>query len=317
MSSSQIPSRNPGGVSPLSSSNSPSQLSSVGKDPRGRSVAQNPRPATSAAEARPGSLAAQDSSRSRTVQQRAHDLSIPSLQAEQARKDLSAQFQTHTSMLRSTQNEYNRKSWAGKLGLKIQSHWKRNAYAQKIDYQEKLTKEITGYAFQKSMGAEAFRKDNQNIIKQWLKGVEQCSPRRQPDMIKLILSKVIQTGNPADLTPIKNWAHQRLEGKIDPYYYATPQEQLQTIQNLTSKIQNATSRFEKSRLQNEFAEKLKGTVVKDEQTLNALAGFIKECPPRARSALVQSVHDQLERCGAPTKLTNSFDRLFAALKSSL
>jgi hypothetical protein len=256
------------------------------------------------------------------MQLMSHNLFSALLQAENAKKDLSTQLNNDTNMLRPAQSQYNdRSGWAGrlgvrKIGLKIQSHWKRNAYAQKIDYQDKLTQEITNYAFQKSMGVKAFSEDNQNTIKQWLKGVEVCSARRQPNIIKLMLSKVIQTGNPADVTPIKNWARQHLEGKVDPYCYANPQEQLQTIKNLTIQIQNTTSKSEKSRLQNEFAEKLKYTLVKDEQTINALAGFIKECPSKAQPALVQSIHDQLERCGAPTKLTNSLDRLFAALKSS-
>ncbi|MDR2769517.1 MAG: hypothetical protein LBB19_03095 [Puniceicoccales bacterium] len=301
----------------LPSSDSPSQLNSVGKDPRGRSVVQNLKPVTPIVGKPLHSLAsAREISAPRTIQQRAGDLFSVSLQAKQVQKDLSTQFTQDTNMLKTAQNEYNRRSWAGKTGLKIQSLWKRNAYARKIDYQEKLTQEITNHPLQKSMGAEMFRKENQNTIEQWLKGVEQCSPRRQPDMIKLILSKVIQTGNPADLTPVKNWARQHLGGTMDPYYYATPQEQLEMIQNLTSKIQNPTSRFEKSRLQNEFAEKLKGTVVKDEQTLNILVGFIKECPPRAQPELIQSVHDQLKSCGAPTRLTNSLDRLSAALRSS-
>jgi hypothetical protein len=321
-----VSSQNPS--SGVSSSDSPSQLNSIGKDPRGRPVTQNQEPSTSATRIKPSSLAStQNTPSSRIVQQAktqfiAHNLFSASSQAENIKKDLSTQFKNDTRGLEDAQSKYNDKSgWAGRLGLrktglKIQSHWKNNAYAQKIDYQEKLTQEITNYAFQKSMGAKAFIEDNQNTIKQWLKGVEVCSARRQPNIIKLILSKVIQTGNPADVTPIKNWARQHLEGKIDPYCYANPQEQLQTIKDLTARIQNTTSKSEKSKLQNEFAEKLKYTFVKDEQTVNVLAGFIKECPSKVQPALVQSMHDQLQKCGAPTKLTNSLDHLFAALKSS-
>ncbi|MDR0755519.1 MAG: hypothetical protein LBE99_01210 [Puniceicoccales bacterium] len=319
----------PIGSSPLSSiSESNPSSTTIGKDAAGRSITQNPKQNSGIKEriklfgglARPSMNQSSEThpkivTKSPKINQAASTFG-PKIEAEKTQKELSKEIGTHTSLLNAAQNEYNKSSWVGKIGLKIQSHWKTsNAYARKIDYQDKLTQDIEKHAFQKSMGAEAFWKDNQTTIQGWLKGVEQCSPRRQPELIKLILSKVIQTGNPQDLTPIKNFARQHFENKIDPYYYAQPQEQLQMIQELTSKIQNATSRSEKSRLKNEFVEKLKGTLVKDQTTVNTLAKFIGKCSSKARPALLKAVHEQLQSCGADANLARSLNELSGGLKS--
>ncbi|MDR1255082.1 MAG: hypothetical protein LBJ78_03630 [Puniceicoccales bacterium] len=242
----------------------------------------------------------------------------PMIQAQTAQQAASETRDSHTELLKGAQRKYNEHSQVGKMGLKLQAFWKNNAYAQKIDYQEKLTQDIKSHPLPKPMGAETFRAENQAIIKGWLEGVEQCSPRRQPDMIKLILSKAIQTGNPTDVTPIKNWLHQHesVKAKVDSYYYSTHDEQLKHIENLTQKLKSTTSGSEKSKLQKEFAEKLKGTVVKDEKTLNTLARFIGACPLKARPALLKAMHDQLQNCGSDSKLTTAMEHLSNALRSS-
>ncbi|MDR0647333.1 MAG: hypothetical protein LBF43_02745 [Puniceicoccales bacterium] len=307
---------NPNQFNEVSSSQNP-----TGKGDTGRLVVQNQELSTRVGEIQhqgPTSLSSKLNHKTYTpsIGEQGKDLFSASREAQGQRQKISEDTKTHTDRLKAAQNEYNKESWVGKIGLKIQSHWKRNAYAQKIDYQDKLTKDIEMYPFCKSIGVEQFREENQNTIRQWLEGVKQCSPRRQPEIIKLILSKVIQTGNPIYVTQIKNWAQPNLAGKIDSYYYATPEGQQQGIQRLTEKIKNTSSKSAKSRLQNEFQEKLKGTFVKDEKMLNTLAGFIRECPPKARPALMQSVHERLQACGAPTGITNAAESLVTALKSS-